>query len=92
MSPVLRSDDLKPTTEEPGCRTPTAAKHRIPEPLTCPPAPRKRRAVDGGHDRRRDAVLFIPSDLESVFAMEKAIWAGSASIPSRSMKLGVSGN
>ncbi|XP_058076629.1 cyclin-dependent protein kinase inhibitor SMR4-like [Magnolia sinica] len=49
------------------CRTPTAKESRIPEVLTCPPAPRKRRS-----DRftRIPSVkeYFLPPNLDAVFA------------------------
>lgn len=46
--------------------TPTARESRIPERLSCPPAPRKRRPTQTCHfDGVRE--FFNPPDLESVF-------------------------
>ncbi|XP_041007535.1 cyclin-dependent protein kinase inhibitor SMR6-like [Juglans microcarpa x Juglans regia] len=64
-----RQDD-----EEDACSTtPTAKEARIPEKLSCPPAPRKRRPSSRCHfDSVR--VFFTPPDLETVFKLhvEKA--------------------
>ncbi|KAI4350647.1 hypothetical protein L6164_005082 [Bauhinia variegata] len=56
--------------------TPTAKECRIPEKLTCPPAPRKRRIIKR-HNNINGAVkeFFTPPDLETVFKcrVEKTI-------------------
>lgn len=60
--------------EEQACSTtPTAREARIPEKLSCPPAPRKRRpATRCNFNGVRE--FFSPPDLESVFKLhvEKA--------------------
>lgn len=68
-----------PDGEDAGCRTPTSSEHKIPQPLKCPPAPRKppRRACSGKRkaselrmqffeEANRDEVedLFIISSFE----------------------------
>ncbi|XVF33011.1 hypothetical protein REPUB_Repub17cG0131700 [Reevesia pubescens] len=37
------NEPADPVVDSETCRTPTGKEHRIPEPLTCPPAPRKRK-------------------------------------------------
>ncbi|KAI0511787.1 hypothetical protein KFK09_012419 [Dendrobium nobile] len=61
--------------QESACRTPTGAECRIPEPTTCPPAPRKLRSESSGDNSwRRYAPapatkFFLPkaADLEKIF-------------------------
>ncbi|XP_038902266.1 cyclin-dependent protein kinase inhibitor SMR13 [Benincasa hispida] len=50
-----------------GCSTPKAERHRIPEILTCPPAPKKPRAVSDCSFRRSPIAFFAPPELELFF-------------------------
>ncbi|KAG2317497.1 hypothetical protein Bca4012_068387 [Brassica carinata] len=50
-----------------GCCTPKAHKYRIPEMLTCPPAPKKQRVPQNCVLRRRQIVFFAPPDIELFF-------------------------
>ncbi|CAJ1946675.1 unnamed protein product [Sphenostylis stenocarpa] len=55
------------------CTTPTAKESRIPENLSCPPAPRKCRPpskCNGANGSVRE--FFTPPDLESVFKLREA--------------------
>ncbi|XP_022991036.1 cyclin-dependent protein kinase inhibitor SMR6-like [Cucurbita maxima] len=49
--------------------TPTAKEARIPEKLSCPPAPRKRRSRKLSSNQNHVREFFQPSDLESVFKL-----------------------
>ncbi|KAF8394761.1 hypothetical protein HHK36_020978 [Tetracentron sinense] len=57
------------------CTTPTAKEFKIPEMLTCPPAPRKRRDSSSSFSRLPSSVrvkeYFVPPNLEAVFALSK---------------------
>ncbi|KAI3716531.1 hypothetical protein L1987_67470 [Smallanthus sonchifolius] len=55
-----------------GCTTPKAQKYRIPEVLTCPPAPKKRRIVSTCTLRRTPISFFDPPDIELFFASHLA--------------------
>ncbi|KAJ4869612.1 hypothetical protein Rs2_24533 [Raphanus sativus] len=50
-----------------GCCTPKAQKCRIPEMLTCPPAPKKQRVSHNCVLRRRQLVFFAPPEIELFF-------------------------
>ncbi|KAK3032974.1 hypothetical protein RJ639_035802 [Escallonia herrerae] len=50
-----------------GCSTPKAQKYRIPEIVTCPPAPKKRRVASSCSLRRSPIAFFAPPDLELFF-------------------------
>ncbi|EOA32552.1 hypothetical protein CARUB_v10015841mg [Capsella rubella] len=50
-----------------GCCTPKAQKSRIPEMLTCPPAPKKQRVTKNCVLRRRQIVFFAPPEIELFF-------------------------
>ncbi|KAK9273311.1 hypothetical protein L1049_018118 [Liquidambar formosana] len=50
-----------------GCSTPKAQRFRIPEILTCPPAPKKRRVVSNCALQRSPIAFFAPPDLELFF-------------------------
>ncbi|KAG7578068.1 hypothetical protein ISN45_Aa03g022930 [Arabidopsis thaliana x Arabidopsis arenosa] len=50
-----------------GCCTPKAKKSRIPEMLTCPPAPKKQRVTKNCVLRRRQIVFFAPPEIELFF-------------------------
>ncbi|KAF3529139.1 hypothetical protein DY000_02042186 [Brassica cretica] len=50
-----------------GCYTPKAHKYRIPELLTCPPAPKKQRVPQNCVLRRRQIVFFAPPEIELFF-------------------------
>ncbi|XP_055803651.1 cyclin-dependent protein kinase inhibitor SMR6-like [Solanum dulcamara] len=72
----LKSISTKPTREEEEYEdqveeistTPTTRDSRIPEKLTCPPAPAKRRSISTCH-YNGGREFFNPPDLESVFIM-----------------------
>ncbi|XP_010545590.1 PREDICTED: uncharacterized protein LOC104817909 [Tarenaya hassleriana] len=67
-SPFTNPDDNSPPSPGgDGCRTPKARKFRIPEMLTCPPAPKKRRAVPNCSLRRRPIAFYAPPDIELFF-------------------------
>ncbi|KAG6429584.1 hypothetical protein SASPL_107636 [Salvia splendens] len=63
--PMERSSD----DEEDGyiSTTPTSAKSRIPSSLTCPPAPKKRKAAAVRCHCAQPREFFCPPDLESIF-------------------------
>ncbi|CAN7106226.1 cyclin-dependent protein kinase inhibitor SMR13 [Brassica rapa] len=50
-----------------GCCTPKSQKSRIPEILTCPPAPKKKRVPQNCTLRRRQIVFFAPPEIELFF-------------------------
>ncbi|GFZ13013.1 hypothetical protein Acr_23g0013980 [Actinidia rufa] len=50
-----------------GCSTPRGHRFQIPEILTCPPAPRKRRALPNCSIRRTPIAFFAPPDIEHFF-------------------------
>ncbi|ESW34234.1 hypothetical protein PHAVU_001G135700 [Phaseolus vulgaris] len=52
-----------------GCATPKAKRFRIPEVLTCPPAPKKRRtlAIPNCSSNRSAVALFASPDIELFF-------------------------
>ncbi|CAH9133311.1 unnamed protein product [Cuscuta epithymum] len=55
------------------CLTPKAARFRIPEIKTCPPAPKKRRRTTVGKScsvRRIPIAFFAPADLDLFFYVE----------------------
>lgn len=71
--PKGRSDAATEIDEEP-CRTPTAEDCRIPALLTCPPAPRKRRAKEGLsriQSGRVKEFFVAPPNLDLIFSLEK---------------------
>ncbi|KAL4591480.1 hypothetical protein LXL04_004448 [Taraxacum kok-saghyz] len=75
-SPVKTcSDNLKKMDEisSIGCTTPKAEKYQIPEILTCPPAPKKRRLASSSCTLRRTPISFFdPPDIELFFASHLA--------------------
>lgn len=62
-------DDNMTTTSTSGCSTPKAQRFRIPEILTCPPAPMKKRVFSNCRPSRPIA-FFAPPDLELFFLFE----------------------
>jgi|UniRef100_A0A2N9IRK5 hypothetical protein len=54
-------------TSSSGCSTPKAQRFRIPEILTCPPAPKKQRVVSNCSLQRSPIAFFAPPDLELFF-------------------------
>ncbi|KAJ4971671.1 hypothetical protein NE237_004770 [Protea cynaroides] len=50
-----------------GCSTPKAQRFRIPEILSCPPAPKKRRVASNYSSPRTPISFFAPPDLELFF-------------------------
>jgi len=61
-----------------GCATPKGKRFRIPEVLTCPPAPKKRRtlAIPSCSSKRSPVTLFASPDIELFFF--SALWNVSA--------------
>lgn len=62
-----RGKDGDDDGEKPRSTTPTAKETRIPEKLSCPPAPRKRRSQKSSTSQNLVREFFNPPDLESVF-------------------------
>ncbi|XP_010479608.1 PREDICTED: cyclin-dependent protein kinase inhibitor SMR3 [Camelina sativa] len=52
---------------ESGCCTPKSKKSRIPEMLTCPPAPKKQKVGQNCALRRRQIAFFASPDVEMFF-------------------------
>lgn len=50
-----------------GCCTPKGKRFRIPEILTCPPAPKKRRVTPNCLTKRSPIAYFAPPDIELFF-------------------------
>ncbi|KAF9664723.1 hypothetical protein SADUNF_Sadunf16G0047800 [Salix dunnii] len=50
-----------------GCSTPKAQRFRIPEILSCPPAPMKRRVTTKCSSKESPRVFFAPPDIELFF-------------------------
>ncbi|RDX69732.1 Cyclin-dependent protein kinase inhibitor SMR13, partial [Mucuna pruriens] len=50
-----------------GCATPKAKRFRIPEVLTCPPAPKKRRVMPNCSSNRSPIAFFASPDIELFF-------------------------
>ncbi|KAK7244625.1 hypothetical protein RIF29_39450 [Crotalaria pallida] len=49
------------------CATPKGKRFRIPEVLTCPPAPKKRRVVSNFSSKRSPITFFASPDVELFF-------------------------
>ncbi|TKY53328.1 hypothetical protein E2542_SST24855 [Spatholobus suberectus] len=50
-----------------GCSTPKGKRFRIPEVLTCPPAPKKRRVTITCSSKRSPIAFFTSPDIELFF-------------------------
>lgn len=50
-----------------GCTTPKAKRFRIPEILTCPPAPKKRRVIPSYSSNRLPIAVFSSQDIDELF-------------------------
>jgi hypothetical protein len=50
-----------------GCSTPKAQRFKIPEILSCPPAPMKRRVTTKCSSKKSPIVFFAPPDIELFF-------------------------
>ncbi|KAK7336575.1 hypothetical protein VNO77_17120 [Canavalia gladiata] len=50
-----------------GCATPKGKRFRIPEVLTCPPAPKKRRVMPNCSSNRSPIAFFTSPDIELFF-------------------------
>ncbi|CAA7048485.1 unnamed protein product [Microthlaspi erraticum] len=68
-SPTSPSSTATSTSSIPasGCCTPNSKKSRIPDMLTCPPAPKKQRVAQNFALRRRQIAFFAPPDVELFF-------------------------
>ncbi|ESQ30348.1 hypothetical protein EUTSA_v10011876mg [Eutrema salsugineum] len=64
ISPTATSTSPIPAS---GCCTPKSKKSRIPEMLTCPPAPKKPRVAQNCGLSRRQIAFFAPPDVELFF-------------------------
>ncbi|KAL8227229.1 hypothetical protein R6Q57_017061 [Mikania cordata] len=70
-SVLINVDEISSSST--GCTTPKAQKYRIPEVLTCPPAPKKRKLVSSSFTLRRTPISFFdPPDIELFFASHLA--------------------
>ncbi|MCL7048954.1 hypothetical protein MKW94_011289 [Papaver nudicaule] len=52
------------------CTTPTAKQHKIPEVMTCPPAPKKQRhfyVVNSAKAKKRSDYFIPPLNFEAIF-------------------------
>ncbi|PON89166.1 hypothetical protein TorRG33x02_150290 [Trema orientale] len=58
-------DDVVVSTS--GCSTPKGQRFRIPEVMTCPPAPKKQRVISNCSLQRSPIAFFAPPDLELFF-------------------------
>ncbi|XP_010509502.1 PREDICTED: uncharacterized protein LOC104785911 [Camelina sativa] len=67
FSPPSPSPAVLASSPGGGCCTPKAQKSRIPEMLTCPPAPKKQRVTPNCVLRRRQIVFFAPPEIELFF-------------------------
>lgn len=65
---VVVDDDGDDGASTSGCSTPKAQRFRIPEMVTCPPAPKKQRVLISDCSFRRTPIAFFaPPDLELFF-------------------------
>lgn len=64
-SVVVVDSNISPS----GCSTPKGQKFRIPESLTCPPAPKKQRVISNCSSKRSPIAFFSPPDLELFFLL-----------------------
>lgn len=71
-SPVKMSKKVDHEISSIGCTTPKAQKYQIPEILTCPPAPKKRRILTSCTLRRTPISFFDPPDIELFFSSHLA--------------------
>lgn len=55
--------------EEEGCMTPRHSRCRIPEKLTCPPAPKKKPFYVSERSPPKEGYFFVPPELESLFVI-----------------------
>ncbi|XP_050287058.1 cyclin-dependent protein kinase inhibitor SMR9-like [Quercus robur] len=63
----LTSEGVEVELTSSGCSTPKAQRFKIPEILTCPPAPKKQRVVSNCSLQRSPIAFFAPPDLELFF-------------------------
>ncbi|XP_062084055.1 cyclin-dependent protein kinase inhibitor SMR13-like [Humulus lupulus] len=60
-------DDVVSTS---GCSTPKGQRYRIPDVVTCPPAPKKQRVISNNFSIQRTPIAFFaPPDLELFFCL-----------------------
>ncbi|KAM6596632.1 cyclin-dependent protein kinase inhibitor SMR9-like [Cannabis sativa] len=61
-------DDVVSTSSNSGCSTPKGKRFRIPDVVTCPPAPKKQRVISTNFSLQRTPIAFFaPPDLELFF-------------------------
>ncbi|GFY98245.1 hypothetical protein Acr_12g0007860 [Actinidia rufa] len=53
--------------DETGCSTPKAKRYRLPETLSCPPPPKKKRVAAKCSPRSSPIAFFSPPDIELFF-------------------------
>nr|KYP70539.1 hypothetical protein KK1_009759 [Cajanus cajan] len=63
----VEEDNKDVCSSSSGCATPKAKRHRIQELLTCPPAPKKRRARPNCSSNRSQIAFFSSPDIELFF-------------------------
>ncbi|TKY62603.1 hypothetical protein E2542_SST12461 [Spatholobus suberectus] len=63
----VEEDNTKEDVCSSGCATPKAKRFRIPEVLTCPPAPKKRRVMPNCSSNRSPIAFFASPDIELFF-------------------------
>lgn len=68
-APLDLQDDTNCTNAAASCSTPKAKRFRIPEPSSCPPAPKKRRVAPHYSPDKSSIPFFNPPDLEIFFFM-----------------------
>lgn len=68
-APLDLQDDTNCTNAAASCSTPKAKRFRIPEPSSCPPAPKKRRVAPHCSPDKSSIPFFNPPDLEIFFFM-----------------------
>ncbi|XWS76746.1 hypothetical protein CRYUN_Cryun01aG0204300 [Craigia yunnanensis] len=62
-----KNEPADPVANSETCKTPTAKEHRIPEAMTCPPAPRKRK-VSFFADKHEPKKTVDEKVIETIFS------------------------
>ncbi|XP_021279748.1 cyclin-dependent protein kinase inhibitor SMR6-like [Herrania umbratica] len=62
--------EAAPVADSETCRTPTSKEHRIPEPLTCPPAPRKRKGSFAA-EKNEPKKIVDDKEIETIFSPDQ---------------------
>ncbi|EOX95481.1 Uncharacterized protein TCM_004963 [Theobroma cacao] len=64
------NSEAAPVADSESCRTPTSKEHRIPESLTCPPAPRKRKGSFPA-DKNEPKKIVDDEEIETIFSPDQ---------------------